>query len=294
MGREVPSMQRSIMLLAVALGMAGTTTDRRARFWRIGGAFLLVLVLTVLLFAAPADAQPRIKVHCEVYATNYVDPIAFADHLHHHFGNTSTSNASTGESLLAAGSGTTSCDMPWFTTAGWFPVERYEAVSGVNIYYRAPGDQRAVADIPTGLQLLGTRQFYRCNNTSGEEPFQATPPYRCRTAWGSRVLMPSCWNGWSLEETATVYSPTRSTCPSSHPIRLPEINFLIMHGAGDGVIRWPLQVSAGVDAWEDWPAMHADYFAANQPVFNNELLDLCLRDAPDRVTVADPRCGRGR
>jgi hypothetical protein len=38
--------------------------------------------------------------------------------------------------------------------------------------------------------------------------------------------------------------------------------------------------------------MHADYFAANQSVFNNELLDLCLRDAPDSVTVADPTCGR--
>jgi hypothetical protein len=38
--------------------------------------------------------------------------------------------------------------------------------------------------------------------------------------------------------------------------------------------------------------MHADYFAANQPVFNRKLLDLCLRDARDRVTVADPRCGK--
>ena len=53
----------------------------------------------------------------------------------------------------------------------------------------------------------------------------------------------------------------------------------------------PLQVSAGIDEWAGWASMHADYFAANQPVFNNDLLDLCLRDAPDRISFASLRCG---
>jgi hypothetical protein len=52
-----------------------------------------------------------------------------------------------------------------------------------------------------------------------------------------------------------------------------------------------LRVSAGVNAWADYTFMHADYFAANQAVFNNQLLDLCLRNAPDSVLFADPRCG---
>src|SRR5919202_1599674 len=95
---------------AVENAFPGATTEGRARFWRIGGALLLVLLLAVLLFAAPADAQPRIKNHSEVYATNYVDPIAFTDHLHRHFGHTSPTNASTGESLKANHS--TSCDAP--------------------------------------------------------------------------------------------------------------------------------------------------------------------------------------
>jgi hypothetical protein len=33
--------------------------------------------------------------------------------------------------------------------------------------------------------------------------------------------------------------------------------------------------------------MHADYFAANQSAFNNGLLDLCSRNAPDGVKFAD-------
>jgi len=243
------------------------------------------------LLAARADAQPRIKVHCEVYATNYVDPIAFSDHLHHQIGNTSTTNNSTAESLLNNRS--TSCDMEWFTTAGWFPVERYEeSVSGVNVYYRAPGDQTQIADVPEGLQLLGTREQYVCNGDGTGDGLQSTPVYSCNERWGTRVTFPWCWNGFSLEESATVYGPTNSKCPASNPIRLPHIEYLVMHLNKDGVVPNPLQVSAGIDEWQDYTFMHADYFGANQPVFNNELLDLCLRDAPDRVTVASPECGQ--
>ena len=269
----------------------GTTTTggRASLFWRIGGALLFAVLLAVMLFAAPADAQPRIKVHCEVYDTNRVDPIAFSEHLHHQIGNTSTTNESTGESLLNNRS--TSCDKEWFTSAGWFPVERDESVGGVNVYYTAPGDQRKIADVPTGIQLLATRKQYVCNGDGTGSGLQSTPVYGCNGRWATSVAFPWCWNGFSLEEDATVYGPTNGTCPDSHPIRLPKISYLVMHRNEDGRVPNPLQVSAGIDEWHDWTSMHADYFAANQPVFNDELLDLCLRNAPDSVLVADPRCG---
>ena len=47
----------------------------------------------------------------------------------------------------------------------------------------------------------------------------------------------------------------------------------------------------GEGEWGSWSNMHADYFGANQPELNEELLDLCLRDAPEGVLHADPRCG---
>jgi len=266
--------------------LPGTTTNWRTRFWRIGGALLLVLLLAVL-FAARADAQPQIKVHCEIYATNYVDPIAFADHLHHQIGNTSTTNNSTGNSLLNNHS--TSCNEGWFTSAGWFPVERNESVKGVNVYYRAPGDQRTIKAIPTGLQLLATEQKYSCG---GNTVFSATPPYGCRDTWATSVSFPDCINTTRLADEATnAVNRRNGVCPSTHPYRIPKISYLVMHN--DGWVTNPLQVSAGVNAWADYTFMHADYFAANQPVFNNELLGLCLRDAPDRVTFASPRCGEG-
>jgi hypothetical protein len=265
-----------------------------ARVWRVGSVLLLVLVLAVLL-AARADAKPQIKVHCDVYATNRVDPIALSTHLHHQIGNTSTTNSSTGESLFNNRS--TSCNESWLTSAGWFPVERYEYVKGINVYYRAPGDQRTIKPIPKGLQLLATKQSalvsgakYNCN----EGPFQNTPPYSCRSSWATSINFPDCINTSRLadESTNAVYS-RNGVCPSTHPYRIPRINYLVMHTNADGAVPNPLMVSAGVDDWHDYSFMHADYFAANQPVFNDELLDLCLRNAPDSVTFASPRCGEG-
>lgn len=256
-------------------------------FGRLGGTLLLAMLLAAVLLgplAARADAQPQMKVNCKVYATNHVDPIAFASHLHRQIGNTSTTNESTGQSL--SDNRSTSCSEGWFTSAGWFPVERNESVKGVNVYYRAPGDQRTIRAIPEGLQLLSTEQKYTCN----DGPFRDSPPYGCRTTWATSVAFPDCINTSRLANEANNAVNSRSgVCPSTHPYRIPKISYLIMHY--DGEVPNPLQVSAGVGAWESWTHMHADYFAANQPVFNDRLLDLCLRRAPDNVVFADPLCG---
>jgi hypothetical protein len=263
------------------------TNNRVASLVRLLGAIIGALACYLVL-ASPANAT-QIKVNCEVYATNHVDPIAFAHHLHHQIGNTSTTNESTGESLLNNLS--TSCDQEWFTSAGWFPVERYESVRGVNVYYRAPGDQTEISDVPKGIQLLGTREEYICDGDGSGDGLQSLPVYGCNKDWATSIIFPSCWNGWSLEEDATIYGPTLSSCPSTHPIRLPQISFLIMHANADGQVPTPLSVSMGEGEWGPWSNMHADYFGANQPELNEELLDLCLRDAPDNVLHADPRCG---
>ena len=266
------------------------TGGRRASlFCRVVVALLLALPLAAVLLgplAGRADATPQIKVNCEVYATNYVDPIALSSHLHHQIGNTSTTNNSTGQSLF--NNRGTSCNEGWLTSAGWFPVERNESVKGVNVYYRAPGDQAKIRAIPEGLQLLAHDKKYTCN----DGPFQDTPPYSCKAKWSTSITFPDCINTSRLANEATNAVNSRTgVCPSTHPYRIPKISYLVMHY--DGVVPNPLQVSAGVNAWEGYSFMHADYFAANQPVFNNELLDLCLRNAPDRVTFASPRCGEG-
>jgi hypothetical protein len=143
------------------------------------------------MYAAAAQARPQIKVTCQVYDTNRVDPIAFSRHPHHQIGNASTTNASTGEGLF--NNTGTSCNMPWLTSAGWFPVEMDEPVRAVNVYYRASGDQTKIKAIPKGLQLLATGQSYNCNGAPGNAvPFQATPHYGCTENWATSVNFADC------------------------------------------------------------------------------------------------------
>jgi hypothetical protein len=301
-------MQHSITTNAVSHAM-----------WRVVCAFIVAL-MAVLMLTQKAEAS-SIRVSCNVYAENRYDPIAFAQHLHRQIGNTSLTNQSTGNSLYT--NKATSCpDASWWTNAGWFPVERYEPVPNAIIYYRTPGDQTRVVDIPRGMQLLGKNDpsrsgaevLYNCGASPGDTaPTQATPPYNCKQNWATQIRFPRCWDGIGIEETDTVYGSTRTSCPATHPYMLPEINYLIRHPNADRKVPNPLNVSMGVDEWGDYTMMHADYFFAAQDEFHKDvdldgdgriehtdggysernLMDLCLREAPDELEFNNERCRAG-
>jgi hypothetical protein len=256
------------------------------RFWLMGGALLLTLLLGVLLAARPADASTRIQIRCTVYTLdedgtqipNTVDPIFFTGHLHHHFGNTTTTNDSTGESLKAAN--TTSCDKDWFTSAGWFPVARdpggrfvpFERRNQVIVYYRNPGDAADLQPIPTGLGIF-------------------TNDIKIKSS-GDRVTLtfPDCLNPAALVDPdmlspADMVRSRQGNCPSEYSYRIPRVSYVIRYS---GTITSQTEVSAGVDEWAPFRTeMHADYLAANQDVFNNQLIDQCLRFGRPGV---DPAC----
>jgi hypothetical protein len=256
--------------------LAGTSQDGRemGRFWLMGGALLLTLLLGVLLAARPADASTRIKLQCNVYATNMVDPIFFTDHQHNHIGNRTTTNESTGESLKAAG--TTSCNAPWFTSAGWFPVVRdtqqrvvpLVARNQVVVYYRNPGDNN-LQPIPTGLGLF-TNDF-KFQGGTGTSSDRVT------------LTFPDCWDQKSLNPANMVFS-RQGRCPTEFSYRIPRLSYVIRYSR---TVTNQFQVSAGTNAWAPFTEMHADYLAANQDVFNEQLITRCL--APGRAGV-DPAC----
>jgi hypothetical protein len=242
------------------------------RFWLMGGALLLTLLLGVLLAARPADASTRILIRCTVYDRNMEDPIFFTEHLHDHIGNTTTTDSSTGESLKAANE--TSCDKPWFTSAGWFPVARdpggrfvpLAPRNQVIVYYRNPGDATDLQPIPTGLGIF-------------------TNDIKIKSS-GDRVTLtfPDCWNERSLKPADMVRS-RQGNCPSEYSYRIPRVSYVIRYS---GTITSLTEVSAGVDAWAPYrTGMHADYLAANQDVFNEELIDRCLRFGSPGI---DPAC----
>lgn len=270
------------------------------------------------MMVLPDDAQAASnRIPCDIYATNRVDPIASTLHLHRQFGNTSTSNTSTGDSLYA--NKDTSCDASWWTNAGWFPVERYEPVAGTIVYYRAPGDASEVVDIPRGMELIAHKVAYSCGSSPGDaQPTQDTPPYGCTQNWSTQIQFPRCWNGVGNDSTDVVYGPNRQDCPADHPYKLMEVNFLVRHLNTDGKVPNPLQVSMGVDQWGSYKDMHADYIFAAQDEFLEDvdlngngkldnvdpatydgtysemnLLDLCLRKAPPTLEFNNSRCRVG-
>ena len=249
--------------------LAGTSHDGREirRFWFMGSALLLSVLLAVLLAARPADANPRIKVSgCNVYGPNMFDPIAFTQHSHFHFGYTKTTNDFTGLEPQQDRNETT-CKAPWFTSAAWFPEASVPLVSKnqVAVYYRAPGDRTKVQNIPTGLGIVS----HEVHLNSG----------------GSTVTVtfPDCWDRGRLNPANMVKS-RNGVCPSTHPYRIPRVFYLIRY---NGTVTSQTKVSSGANSWAPFGSeMHADYLAANQqPVFN-DLIELCLRDA-----VAAPACG---
>jgi hypothetical protein len=266
--------------------LAGTSQDGREmrRFWLMGGALLLTLLLGVLLAARPADASTRIEIRCNlgsVYGEpNTEDPIFPAnEHLHYHFGNTTTTDASTGESLKAANK--TSCDKPWFTSAAWFPVARdaggrfvpLAPRNQVIVYYRNPGGAADLRPIPTGLGIFTTDIKIK---SSGDRVTLTFPD--CldpRAVGGSQEAL----------KTAKMASSRQGKCPSAFSYRIPRVSYVIRYS---GTITSQTEVSAGVNAWEPFSTgMHADYLAANQDVFNDQLIEQCLRSGQPGV---DPAC----
>jgi Domain of unknown function (DUF1996) len=271
--------------------LAGTSQDGREmrRFWLMGGALLLTLLLGVLLAARPADASTRIEIRCNVYATNTFDPIVVGSgHLHKHIGNRTTTNASSGASLKdpAPPGGTppaTSCDKPWFTSAGWFPEVRdtqgrvvpLVSRNQVIVYYRAPGDPKKLMPIPTGLGIL-------TNNFKFQSSDKVT------------LTFPDCWdkNQASLlppgdparVSPANMVFSRNGVCPSTHQYQIPRVSYVIRYSRA---VTSQFQVSSGVNAWAPFSTMHADYLSANQDVFNDELIERCLRSGLPGV---DPAC----
>ena len=295
--------------------------------WRVACAFIVVL-LAALMLTQKAEAD-SLRVSCSIYASNQFDPIGGATHLHRQFGNTSLTNASTGDSLYA--NKDTSCEQggEWWTNAGWFPVERNESVPNAIVYYRGPEETDSrIVDIPRGMELIGKNDpnvsgaevQYNCGASPGNtSPLQATPPYNCKDNWSTQVRFPRCWDGIGIERTDVVYGPNRKDCPSTHPYKLPEINYLIRHPNKDGVVPNPLQVSGDDGAWLPYTSMHADYFFAAQDEFTraldlngdgriqdnagtasytggyseSSLMDLCIRKAPESLEFNNERCRAG-
>lgn len=226
------------------------------------------------------------------------DPIVFpgktgASHLHTFVGARTTSAASTFGTLRSGG---TTCQRRDDTAAYWVPA-LYQGSQQVlplaaTIYYRRgttaevqpfPNDLRmiagnAMATAPQGMRVT----FWSCGVESGVPRSSSVPT--CPDTRGSflrmHVRFPECWDGRRLDspdhKSHMAYAK-RGSCPSSHPVGVPQIT---------QIYRYPTRGGEGFSlASGGVYSAHADFVNAWKPGALRKLVDDCLN--------ALVTCGRG-
>ena len=247
--------------------------------------------------------EGQFRLACEYSHFSYDDPIIYPgqpgkSHFHMFFGNTNTDAFTTDEKLINEG-GATCQGFELNRSAYWVPAlldGKGNAVVPFNIiiYYKTK-DTGSVIPMPQGLQMIGGNDIhnsFKSDNTlhwscggSGKKYKMTNRIPNCNgDVINASIQFPNCWDGVNLSKPAPDYTShltyvsESSSCPSSHPQRLPQISFLIYWEGTDSVDGWHLS-SDNLDAPDGVPggSLHADWWGG----WNDETIALwtnnCLR-----------------
>lgn len=221
------------------------------------------------------------------------------------YGNTETDAYSTKESLTSSGGGTCS-GYELNRSAYWSPAlldGKGNAVvpEQIILYYKTKQEDQ-INRMPQGLQLLA-------GNTTGDSFQVSQDLYWSCGASGIRynlsnqipdcngdtiaatITFPQCWDGVNLE-SADNHSHVRQVsvydiCPSSHPVRLPQISILLYFPGQESIAGWRLS-SDDVDSYNMVPGgtLHADWIGG----WNDQTMDLWT----DNCVKAGRNCSSGQ
>jgi hypothetical protein len=305
------------------------------RTWQVRFALMLMVgvaaaaacVVTLLWWKAPVASgqeetvpnEESFVVKCDFSHRDQVDPIvdfgkATSFHMHDFFGNTTTDENSTYQTLRAGG---TNCDDPQDTAAYWTPTVSWTDSSGpreltasiTRFYYRLGGkspnvpvnphpalDTNGDGQLDDGLKIVtvqGKNVEWRCMNT-GE--WSTKPPSRCSNGkLVVRIKFPDCLqvdaNGRPLLDSADHRShmvdsvrpenALKDKCPSTHPYPVPMLQTNIEFPIPPGT-RGKVTLSSG-----EYTTMHADFFNAWDQARLKHLVDTCLNNEP--FTSSNPK-----
>lgn len=226
------------------------------------------------------------------------DPIVFfnqsgASHNHQFFGNTSTNAGSTLQSLRLGG---TNCDPVADKAAYWVPTLFKNGVvvppEHVTIYYQGITDPAHAVPHPQGLK-------YVIGNSGATSPDQ-NPAARWSCLGfpessrdflscpaGSKLQtyldFPTCWDGVRLDSPnhkdhmAFGIGGVGGTCPASHPVVVPRLEFLITYPVnGGGLTLGGTRNGVNVTTAPGY-TFHGDFFNAWDPAELQRRVTNCIR-----------------
>jgi Domain of unknown function (DUF1996) len=220
----------------------------------LAAAALAALTATTAGAARPSLHGANFWVKCYFSHVASDDPIVYPDrpghsHSHTFFGNRSTDAFSTPASLRRA---STNCKQKGDHAAYWVPTlydnGREVRPSSIGVYHKLKSTTE-VHPFPAGLRMVAgnaaafrpqdTRVVYwSCWMRSG--PFANIPTCPSKPAGFDgrlsyltlHVVFPDCWDGVHLDsrdhKSHMAYS-NYGTCPASHPVQVPGLQFVIAY-----------------------------------------------------------------
>ena len=196
---------------------------------------------------APLGGPRWFEVRCSYTHNGPQDPIvmpgmAGLSHNHEFFGNATTDENSTADSLAA---GSTTCNDANDTSAYWVPslyqdgvrVEPREAHIRYNLTRRG-----SVVAFPAGFMAISGRT----NATAGwaclargRRPVFSGDVATVPTCTGgsslmARIVFPQCWDGSSVDSSdhaSHLAWAVRGVCPADHPVQVPQVRVDVVYPA---------------------------------------------------------------
>lgn len=251
---------------------------------------------------------------CEVTHRAADDPIVLPNqpgksHSHDFFGSPKVS-AFTLTSASLQGGGTSCPDRPGDTAGYWAPTlygdDKEVTPKRIRVYYRAGGkDSRTIYAFPAGLKVVaGTAtakspqplniSSWACTieggGDAGDEVEVEDVPV-CPASSPSlrlRIVFPDCWDGKNLDSPNHkdhMSYRTRSTCPTTHPIPVPQMTVGIRYWYDTAFPRNATIRLASGGVYSG----HADFFNGWHQKNLEALVRECINKAVKCGDVSGPR-----
>ena len=219
------------------------------------------------------------------------DPIVYPgqpgmSHLHVFFGNTATNAFSTAETIRTQGNSTCRGGVS-NRSSYWIPA-MIDTTTGAPltpdepIFYYKQGyvisPSSAIQKLPEGLRMIAgdasnatasggawryaclDKTFMRVLNDGKQIPVCPAGSVSLQI----EVFFPQCWDGRNLDSPdhkSHMAYPVQFKCPSTHPVALPEITFVVGYPLGAGnTTKWRLSSDTYPANLPAGYSMHADWF----------------------------------
>lgn len=236
-----------IAAVAASLVAAGLVVGQRPAVSHAGHSHVYSAEQARAMVEQQAVPGSEFRVTCASSHRRQDDPIVFQNqsgvsHMHEFFGNRTTNAFSTLTSLRA---GATNCNPISDKSAYWVPTlyKNGQAVApdSVTIYYQGIHDRTRAVAHPQGLRyVVGNAKAtspdqnpaarWSCTTQSpSNRDFLNCPP---GTKVETYLDFPTCWNGRDLDSANHrdhMAFAVGLVCPSSHPVVVPRLEFLITY-----------------------------------------------------------------